>query len=601
MFIIKIAQNILNIFPIRKKVYSIRKSFIFIMSTIAIACIGMILVITLYFTSVVRTKTYENIKDTMALYNQQESQRLYDLQTYLFQLATYETNISLLSTKNSTAEAYPYIAKIKVVLETSLPTFSDIEGLFLYFPGSDSFMSARKNNEQIACSNYCKTLFRNARLNSSFDTINTNQWFSVNIEEADYFFRIMKIDNIYIGAWSSIRQLTSAFKEMKALNADLVYVNTQGHAMGNKELAYYTFDPLESLNSYSVFRNGQGNKYLLVTSKLDYCDYYLMAFIPWKSITPKLAPVYQMLLVFIGIIIIITILLIYSINGFLSQPIHALKQVTSSMRDGKLDSKISNNHINCEEIIVINSTFNNMIDEIYRLHADIYEEKLAKKEVELQLLKSQIAPHFLINCLYTTLNLADDASNHDSVQKMVQTLSDHLRYTLSGKTTVSLAEEIKHVKNYLELTELRFPGCLFYSFDLSEDAQNASVFPLILLVLTENTIKHNMIMGEFLTVKIIGYTYVNGSEKRMHLTHIDTGEGFRQATLNEITKLAAHPAPKVDGKNIGLYNIAKRLKLIYNESATIQFANEPGSGARIDIDFPYMDYIPDRFEEEAYH
>ena len=54
------------------------------------------------------------------------------------------------------------------------------------------------------------------------------------------------------------------------------------------------------------------------------------------------------------------------------------------------------------------------------------------------------------------------------------------------------------------MTELRFPGCLNWEIHVDEKCRNASVFPIILLMFTENTIKHNMIMGEELRVRITG-------------------------------------------------------------------------------------------------
>lgn len=581
-----------------KGIYSMRKSYILIMGIIAFTFAGIVLGISLYFTSTLRTRTFESIKDTMSLYNQTESQRLNDLETYLLEIASNNLNITILSTMQESTETYPYAARVKNTLDTSLPAFSDIEGLFLYFPDSDIFIPRRKNNDQITCSNYCKQLLRTARADESFESINTQNWFSVHLDETDYFLRIMKINNIYIGAWSSIRQLSSAFEQINELDAALFYVNDQGHVMSNEELDGYIFDPTASLKSHSVFQKSFGNKYLLVSCELDYCDYYLMAMIPWKNITQKLLPVYQMLLLFFFIIIFIIILIIYSMNGFLTQPILALQQAASSMRDGKSDTKISNDNTHCEELIIINNTFNNMIDEMYKLNSSIYEEQIAKKEIELQLLKSQIAPHFLINCLYTTYNLADDSANHEAVQKMVQTLSEHLRYTLSGKNTVSLKEEMKYVVNYIKLTELRFPGCLFYSSEIKEETENASVFPLIILALTENTIKHNMLMGETLTISIRADVYNDGNEKRIRLIHIDSGEGFPKETIEAVTEMINHPTLNMEGRSIGLYNIIRRLKLIFNESASISFSNESGSGARIDIDFPFIDYIPDHSSEE---
>ena len=77
------------------------------------------------------------------------------------------------------------------------------------------------------------------------------------------------------------------------------------------------------------------------------------------------------------------------------------------------------------------------------------------------------------------------------------------------------------MENYLKLTALRFPECLKWEIDVAEECRNASVFPIILLMFTENTIKHNMIMGEELRVRITGSLVERNDEKYGVLIHLD--------------------------------------------------------------------------------
>lgn len=179
-------------------------------------------------------------------------------------------------------------------------------------------------------------------------------------------------------------------------------------------------------------------------------------------------------------------------------------------------------------------------------------------------------------------------------QRMIQTLSDHLRYTLSTRNMVALSEELHYVKNYLELTQIRFPDCLNYEIDVADECMEASVFPLLLLMQTENTIKYNMVMGEQLSVKITGMLDQTKDPPRLVLMHLDSGDGFTPEDLPWMNHFDLEKHKPVDGHGVGFYNVLKRLSLLYGESAQIRFSNEPGWGARIDIDLPYLHYGKDR-------
>jgi sensor histidine kinase YesM len=174
--------------------------------------------------------------------------------------------------------------------------------------------------------------------------------------------------------------------------------------------------------------------------------------------------------------------------------------------------------------------------------------------------------------------------------KIIQTLSNHLRYTLSNKTETSLKEEINFVENYIILMQYRFPDCITYQIDVVKEIEDASVFPLILLMLTENSINSNVIMGESFSIQIKAYSYDADGERRIHLQHIDSGPGFNEQRLDIFNHIIQYPKLRKDGHNIGIYNTVMRLKLVLGETASISFSNEPGLGARVDIDFPYVAY-----------
>ena len=85
------------------------------------------------------------------------------------------------------------------------------------------------------------------------------------------------------------------------------------------------------------------------------------------------------------------------------------------------------------------------MNRIEKLKINVYEDKLNLKALEIQYLKSQVAPHSLINCLSAIASMPFTEEGRRLTNEFVRTLSNHLRYTLQDKTAVPLKEELKYV------------------------------------------------------------------------------------------------------------------------------------------------------------
>lgn len=132
-------------------------------------------------------------------------------------------------------------------------------------------------------------------------------------------------------------------------------------------------------------------------------------------------------------------------------------------------------------------------------------EALAKENIQSQLevLKSQVDPHFLFNSLNTLAALIDDTN--EPAQKYLEQLSDVYRYVLvsKDKTTVTLEEELAFVESYIHLNKARFRNNLQVENLISKEYYKCLVAPLSLQMLIENAIKHNVISKDKpLTIKL---------------------------------------------------------------------------------------------------
>ena len=570
--------------------YSIKRQLI--ISSFLIFCLFILFVTegTTYVANLFRTQIYANIKDMHELYKTQMKNEFKTLDTYLYGTVNNSADITVLDDNQRDTNYYISMIKIQNTIQNILPCFSGIDGLFVYSVRSDSFIyCSSKYPSDKNCISYLQERLMTANKNNNLNSINLRNWFVVIVNGSNYFLRFIKVGNSYVGAWANTESFLSVFESMKNCGAQTMFLSLDGKTIGNEDFNNVVFNPAVAVNDYKMVKDPHGASYLMISDKLDYSDNYLMTLVPSEYIASKLSSL-KITLVVTGIaVLILGIFLTFLQNRYLSKPLKSLLTAIGSLRAGNFSTKVDPGKAQCVEFIQVNNAFNDMVDNIQKLKIDIYEEQLDRKHLELKYLKSQIAPHFLINCLNSIYYLSSEPKNHDIIQKMTLTLSDHLRYTLENRSRVRLLDEIKYAANYLELAKLRFPNSMTFEFDIDPRTEDASIFPLLVLMFVENTVKHELVMGEQLHVWVKSKLNQSDNGARVHLTIIDSGDGFPDEFLDAVTQ-QDYISQDNTGNHIGITNIIRRLKMEYGDNASIAFSNEFQAGARIDIDISYQVY-----------
>lgn len=128
------------------------------------------------------------------------------------------------------------------------------------------------------------------------------------------------------------------------------------------------------------------------------------------------------------------------------------------------------------------------------------ENKLKEQKIiagtasaQFESLKNQIDPHFLFNSLNVLSSLIEE--NPETAQKFTTSLSKIYRYVLEqkDKELVSVAEELKFAKTYMNLLKMRFENSITFEIPENFENEEAKVVPLSLQLLLENCIKHNVV------------------------------------------------------------------------------------------------------------
>lgn len=228
------------------------------------------------------------------------------------------------------------------------------------------------------------------------------------------------------------------------------------------------------------------------------------------------------------------------------------------------------------EFSMLAQSFNKLMDEILNLRIQFYEKKLELSDAEQKYIRMQIRPHFFLNALTTIASLSLQGKQKD-IDIYINTLSKNIRYMFSsGLHTVPVKEEIYHVRNYFEMQELKYQGCVFYYIDMPEELEAWKIPQMMIHTLVENEYKYAVSTESSLMILIKVSTEMVLGEKMLMIEVEDDGPGYPPEILDSINRDAEK---KQDGTQVGLWSIKRLLELMYDRKGLLRIENVEPHGA----------------------
>ena len=263
-------------------------------------------------------------------------------------------------------------------------------------------------------------------------------------------------------------------------------------------------------------------------------------------------------------------------------PIRRLCEMTRQV--GKGDFAVQAREGSDDELAVLNSSFNRMVEEVGKLVEDIRIEQLNLRATELKLLQAQINPHFLYNTLDTIIWLAE-AGDSEQVVTLVSALSDFFRTTLSkGRDYITVREEEAHIRSYLQIQRLRYRDILEYEIQIPEELYQYQILKLTLQPLVENALYHGI-----KNKRGMGHIRVTGESlgDRLVFRVWDNGKGMEPEELERVRKLIRGSQAGGDGPSgFGLFNVAQRIFLNYGAEYSLSIDSEAGEWTESVVEIP---------------
>lgn len=192
------------------------------------------------------------------------------------------------------------------------------------------------------------------------------------------------------------------------------------------------------------------------------------------------------------------------------------------------------------------------------LQANVYA---AHSESELQLLQSQLSPHFLFNTLNNLYGIS--ITQHEKLPPLLLKLSDLLRYSVydAKEVFVPLKDELAYINNYIDFEKIRIGDRLILKMEM-EQLTNADfkIAPMLLIIFVENAFKHSKNTSDQQIFVDIAFKIWGGS--------------LFFSVKNSHSRKAKENALAVDSSGFGLASVQKRLELLYPNEYNLEIEDK---------------------------
>ena len=222
-----------------------------------------------------------------------------------------------------------------------------------------------------------------------------------------------------------------------------------------------------------------------------------------------------------------------------------------------------------------------MIERLNQQMKEGEQRQESLRKAELALLQAQINPHFLYNTMDTIIWLIEAEKTEEAVE-MVSNLSSFFRHSLSkGEDVITIEEEERHVRSYLQIQHARYKDIMKYQVDIDPALRSALIPKLTLQPLVENALYHGIKQK-----RAVGSIQINGWMESGHiiLRVIDNGMGMTQERLIRL-RSSMESDERV---GFGLSAVNQRLQLQFGREYGLSVSSREGVGTTVIARIPVL-------------
>ena len=291
-----------------------------------------------------------------------------------------------------------------------------------------------------------------------------------------------------------------------------------------------------------------------------------------------------LLLLITTLCLALVVLLLLLLRRLVAAPTRTLIEANEILAAGNIRYRLDEDKARSKEFAALFDSFNNMARQIGNLKIEAYDLRLREQSNRLTMFRAQIRPHSFLNAVTTISNMTYTC-RPEEIRAYIQVFAKYIRYMLNvSDPWITVEAEVGHIRNYLKMQEVRFPGAIRFTAEYDAAAGECEIPFLLLYTLVENSIKHAMSLYETLDITV---RCVREDREDFHgfcLTEEDSGQGFPEDVAE---KLRSGDEPFVK-EHLGLSNVRYTLNLTYHRDDLLRLFNRPQGGARVEL------WIPDK-------
>lgn len=381
------------------------------------------------------------------------------------------------------------------------------------------------------------------------------------------------------------------------VNNDGLILFDPGGTMDGQNIRQYLRHNVEFREGYQSFKaNFNGEENIVSIYHLDDYAWNLVSFTDWNSLSQEVTSFAKWFLVIIGACLVTAIVFNRLFMNRITGTIAVIVRFMRRVEDGDLNARVEEKGE--DELLLLSKGFNNLMNRINGLFAQIKQEQRQNTEAQMRLLQAQIKPHFLFNTL-ESINVLAVQNEGRKVSEMVYRLASILRISIQEREEITLEEEIKHLVSYLEIQKFRFEDVFDYEIDIPKELRMSRILKLTLQPLVENSIQHG-----FEGIPYKGMIRVTAWKERGNviIRVEDNGLGMDAEQLaafeymasddpvdNHVDEAPDHVVENRERRGLGIRSVADRIRIQYGDYYGLYICSSRPGGTVIQCVIPYHD------------
>ena len=369
---------------------------------------------------------------------------------------------------------------------------------------------------------------------------------------------------------SQIRSLSSQPSELYLYNGDSLIYQSGNTAVGSA--------PPNTRQGYAVQSMG-GQKVFVCWLTSNLSGLQLCSVFNYSEIYGQTTRARWALLLGGCVILVLFGWVMMRMARLVTRPVHTLSEAVKSVEGGDFATARAMLPTTpaADEIGTLTRDVDTMLGQIDTLIHENYEKQLLLQDTRYKMLQAQINPHFLYNTL-STLSWLVRAGKNEDAGRLIINLGDMLRAALSPKQNTTAAADVRLVRSYIEIQQLRYKRRAAFALETDGDLENWYLPHFTLQPLVENAIKYGVEESE--DVCSITVTAHADGDILLLAVH-NTGTPIAPERLAEMQNFTVKP----QGHGIGLKNIYERLSILYTAfDFTIDSTEPDGTTVKILLD-----------------